>query len=354
MKDKILNRLRVVTAYEDQASKSTWEIHVKTGLPHRFCQKWVETYLRTGDVVDNPRSGRKRLFGRQDALKAKNLVLKEQCLTAADIMGKVKPQVSVDTVRRELHRAGLEYAEGKWVPMLSSEQMDYRVEFSKKHYKTPWRGVMFTDSKYFRLSPSRSGAKLKYWGLVGTHTKIGAKRDGRQLHVYAGASAFGLTRLHYATGTTGMKSSFKRPNSDESYRGVCAQEYQKIFVEGLLPDGNLLFLGSGKWDGKWIYQQDGARIHTTDGSLKFLRSHLGNRLLEGWPANSPDLSWIENIWAIVDRRLRQSTYTSLGQFKEALEKVWSEVDLAICQNAAKGMSNRLKVCIARNGGHIGK
>ena len=354
MKADRLNRLRVVIAYQDQAIKNIWEIHLKTKLPHRFCKKWVERYLRTGDVEDNPRSGRKRLFDGRDALKAKNLVLKRKCLTAADVVGKVKPMVSVDTVRRELHRAGLSYAEGKWEPMLSSEQKEYRVEFANKHSRTPWRGYLFTDSKIFRLSPSRSGARLKYWGIAGTHRKLGTKRDGRQVHVYGGASAFGLTNLHYVTGTTGMKSTFKRRGSDEPYRGVCAEEYQRVFVEGLKPDGDLLFKGSGKWADNWVFQQDGARIHTVDSTMKVLRSHMGNRILEGWPANSPDLSWIENIWANVDRRLRQSTYTNLGQFKAALEKIWSEVPLATCQDCVKGIANRLEECIARDGGHIGK
>jgi transposase len=50
-----------------------------------------------------------------------------------------------------------------------------------------------------------------------------------------------------------------------------------------------------------LFQQDNARPHKAKVCLKWFEDH-GIKLVE-WPANSPDLSPIENIWAELKRRL---------------------------------------------------
>jgi len=63
-----------------------------------------------------------------------------------------------------------------------------------------------------------------------------------------------------------------------------ALDYYKEDVESL--DRNLFF------------QQDGARPHTADPSTDKISLLFQNKL-PFWPANSPDLSPIEPLWAIV-------------------------------------------------------
>ena len=41
------------------------------------------------------------------------------------------------------------------------------------------------------------------------------------------------------------------------------------------------------------FQQDGAPAHLTKNSIEFIKSKIN--LIEDWPANSPDLSPIENL-----------------------------------------------------------
>lgn len=232
--------------------------------------------------------------------------------------------------------------------------MQARLEFSRKHYKTPWRRYLFTDSSIFYLKPSRSSKALKYWGVAGSHTIQTYTRDARKVHVYGGVSEFGLTPLFFVTGTTGMKSEFKNKKG-EPYRGVCAAEYQKLLKEHFVREGDKLFKRSGKWADCWIFQQDGASSHTSPGTKKVLKQLMGaDRVLEGWPANSPDLSWIENIWALVDKYLRREEFKDLDDFKAAIVRIWSGIKISTLQKCVRGMPNRFRKCIANNGGHIGK
>ena len=49
-----------------------------------------------------------------------------------------------------------------------------------------------------------------------------------------------------------------------------------------------------------VFQQDGARCHTAVSGMRWFQSHDVECLRE-WPANSPDLSPVEQIWGIMKR-----------------------------------------------------
>ena len=353
MQNNLLERNFVVGLWSKQTIKDIPEIARESGQKQSFVKKWVTRFLSTGGVDDLPRSGRTIEFAGKDLRTAKRLLLKKKASSSVDISNHFSGKYSPATVRRGLVRGGWEFCEAKNVPKVTPSQRKRRVKFSKKHSRTSWKGVMFTDSKIFPLSPSMHSAKLKYWAPKGSHVYQECSRDARKVHVYGGVTAFGLTDLYFATPTTGQTKFYINAKTGKKYEGVSSAEYQDI-LQKLLADGDRLFQDSNKWANGWVYQQDGARCHTAGPSLKLLKQLMPGRYLEDWPANSPDLSWIENIWAIVDRRLRRQKYDDIDEFKAALLKIWKEIDLSICQNAVAGMPKRLRECIANEGGYIGK
>ncbi len=77
---------------------------------------------------------------------------------------------------------------------------------------------------------------------------------------------------------------------------VTAPVYQEILEHFMLPSADQLFK-----DADLIFQQDLAPAHTAKSTKSWLNDH-GVGVLD-WPANSPDLNPIENLWGIVKRKI---------------------------------------------------
>jgi transposase len=358
MQNSIGERWEVVSLWLRQEIKDLKKIVEITGKNRKYIKRWVSKWQDTGNVLDNNRSGRKKLLSNETFTTVVGLLQHRENQSSRIISKKLTLSdgkfLSPRTVRRGLRENGYKYKTAIKVPSLTKKQMKARIKFCKANCRRSWRGVMFTDSKIFPLFQTKSSSAFKYWGLEGETRYQTFSRDARKLHVYAGVTEFGVTRLRYSTPSTGFDRVYVNKKTGETYRGVCAEEYQDVLRETLIPEGYRLFKDS-RYADSWILQQDGAKVHTAVTTKDVLDELLPNRVLRDWPANSPDLSWIENMWAIADHRLRQlESFDSIEAFKAALEKVWSELEVQICQSAVRGMRNRMAKCIANAGGNIGK
>ena len=112
----------------------------------------------------------------------------------------------------------------------------------------------------------------------------------------------GITPLFFVEGT----SDAKRIGTS-----VTASRYTALLENCLLPAFNNIMDTKEKHP---IFQQDGAPAHTATLTTSYLRSQDA-AVLQPWPAQSPDLSPIENGWAILQKEMNKLRITSFDDYK---------------------------------------
>ncbi|GFW15157.1 transposable element Tcb1 transposase [Trichonephila clavipes] len=102
-----------------------------------------------------------------------------------------------------------------------------------------------------------------------------------------------------------------------------------------------------------IFQQDNARPHVARVVQRFFVSHQIELL--PWPARSPDLSPIENMWSMVVQRLTQITPPAAtpDQLWQRVEAPWSAVPQKHIQSFFESMPRHVIAVISNNGGYSG-
>ncbi len=97
--------------------------------------------------------------------------------------------------------------------------------------------------------------------------------------------------------------------------------YQDILEHFMLPSDDKLY-----GDADFIFQQVLAPAHTAKGTKSWFNDH-GVTVLD-WPANSPDLNPIENLWSIVKRKMRDTRPNNADDLKAAIKATWASLHLS--------------------------
>ena len=105
-----------------------------------------------------------------------------------------------------------------------------------------------------------------------------------------------------------------------------------------------------------LFQQDGAPCHTAASTMRWFRER-GVRVLQNWPANSPDLSPVEQIWAIVKRYILQRfvmrTPLTLAQLEAGIFEAYDNLGWRTIGILTMSAKYRVQACVAREGRFVG-
>ena len=93
-----------------------------------------------------------------------------------------------------------------------------------------------------------------------------------------------------------------------------------------------------------IFQQDGAPAHTSHMSQNWLQHNVDSFWDKGvWPGNSPDLSPIENLWALVKENIKDiEPATNEKTLIKNVKDAWSHISPNILESLISGMPKRIK------------
>lgn len=215
-------------------------------------------------------------------------------------------------------------------PRLEPRHISARMQWAQKHFSwtTEWVNVVFSDEKKFNFD-GPDGFSC-YWHDLRKEKKFKYSRNfgGGSLMVWAAFSMHGKTPLIKISG---------RMNS---------KDYNDMLEDNLIP-----FVDEFHAE-DLIFQQDNAAIHVSRESISWFEGKEID-LLE-WPARSPDLNPIENLWGILARDVYRNgkQYTTIQELEVGVRNAWRETRIQVLETLVNSMPKRVYELVKKQGKHL--
>ncbi|GFT05605.1 transposable element Tcb2 transposase [Trichonephila clavipes] len=203
---------------------------------------------------------------------------------------------------------------------LTRQHRTARLQWCREHHnwtEQDWACVLFSDESRFSLSSDCRRQLI--WRESGTaYRPENIQEKDRyptcSIMVWAGIMINGRTRLHVVANGT-----------------ITGQRY---IHEVLLPHVRLF---RGAVGDKFVFMDDNATFHLTFAVQDCLDSEGIQRLV--WPARSPDLNPIENVWDALRRHVAGRNYppTNKNTLIRALTEEWDKLPQQLLDNVVQSM-----------------
>uniref|UniRef100_A0A3P8T2P1 Tc1-like transposase DDE domain-containing protein n=1 Tax=Amphiprion percula TaxID=161767 RepID=A0A3P8T2P1_AMPPE len=180
-----------------------------------------------------------------------------------------------------------------------------------------WAKVLFSDESNFQLMPTT--ANLLAWRKPAEAYKPDClaptmKHGCESVTIWGCLSMDGTGQIQLAT----MKNS-------------------------LFPSAGKVFLASNDW----IFQQDNAPCHTARSDKAWMENqNIGTM---PWPAQSPFLNPIENLWKIIKRKMENQKPKNKANLFEYAQQEWAAMTAELCQKLVESMPRCMAAVIRSNG-----
>ncbi|GBN00545.1 hypothetical protein AVEN_61454-1 [Araneus ventricosus] len=101
-----------------------------------------------------------------------------------------------------------------------------------------------------------------------------------------------------------------------------------------------------------IFQDDYSTVHRAGRICDWFDEHSHTLLHLDWPAKSPDLNPIENMWDMLEQRVKRRNQhpRNLVDLRDQILSEWLKLDATYLQNLVDSLSNRILAVIKSRGG----
>lgn len=238
--------------------------------------------------------------------------------------------LSRPTLRRYLKAEGYFRFKARRKPFLTSKHKAARLKWAKEH-----KGWTMDEATFETGIDTRSCYVTRKQGnAMDYHYPKPTFKSGRSTIGIWGAITLGLK------GPVHFLQKEGRMNS-EIYINQVLKQLGLPFFERCVEER-----------GPMIWMNDGAGYHTSKTTAKF-RREVGLFRMD-WPAQSPDLNPIENLWRIIKLRVNAHRHRIhlLGEMKTVIQEEWDKLTEEDFRKCIESMPKRCKLVILARRGSI--
>lgn len=288
----------------------------------------VRTFLKSPVTYGTKKStGRPRLLSKRTSRKLQFEAGKTGS-SARDLKTELNLDVSIRTVQRVLNTCNyLTYCKKKTAPKLTNRHRENRLSFARANFNlgVGWRTLIFSDEKKFNLD-GPDGFRY-YWRDLRRDPVALSKRQngGGSVMVWGAFSYDGKSELAILSGNQN------------------AEKYIQTLSDYMLP------FATSTLGLNFRFQQNNASIHKANVTLEWLKSK--NIDVLDWPALSPDLNPIENLWGILARKVyaKNRQFSNVEDLREEILFQWRQIKKETLETLINSMDDRLFEVILRKG-----
>lgn len=238
--------------------------------------------------------------------------------------------VSTTSARKILNEDGIQYMQRIPIPPLSPLHMQARVTFASQFAGMLYKDmpvIIFTDESTVEVNLSSGGI----WRRRGEYPP-GSFYE-KMAHPISCMIWGGI-------GPRGFRTSLIKVEGS-----VTAESYFRMLF-----NHRIAHQIRSQFGDTFIFQQDNARPHIARRIEAHLNAMFPHRL--EWPAKSPDLSPIEQIWDYLKSRIAGMKFHSEDQLFRRLQQEWNTIPDDIIHNTYSSFLARCRVCVQIQGQNL--
>lgn len=317
---------RELVIYHFKLGKSKRDIAKIVNKSPSTVQHIIERFRRENRIASKLKKSPKKAFSERDERWIVKQIRKNPQLSVPKLTVQVEKHlgksVCAETVRLVLRKNGYNSRVARIKPYISPKNQKLRMEFAQRFQGMKfdfWKNVIFADESKYNVFGS--DGKIRVWRkkneeLKAINVRASVKHGGGSIMVWGCMAASGVGKLQILDG-----------NMDRF-------KYLQVLKDNLKESAKTLGI-----EQSFQFYQDNDPKHKSRVVQEWLLYNCPKVI--DTPPQSPDLNVIENLWDLLDDKIRKRQISNKEQLKKVIIEEWSNISSDYTKKLVSSMPNRL-------------